>query len=79
MLGFYQKESCKKHESQHKPNNDNGTQNIQFSLEFVVAGRNSVQQMVEPTAFFPSCHGNASFSKYRATRTLCAGTREDCF
>jgi hypothetical protein len=45
--------------SEQEAHDNNGANNIQFSLVFVIAGRNSVQQMIEGTSFhMPSGHGN---------------------
>jgi hypothetical protein len=49
--------SHKSHYSHTKGEDNHRPQNIQFSLEFMIAGDNSVQQMVHDTAlFFPRCH-----------------------
>jgi hypothetical protein len=63
LLGDQQNQSHKANRSQHEPDDHKHTQNIQFGLEFVVAGGNSVERMIDGTAFFPSCHGNGSLAE----------------
>ena len=43
----------------HETDDNNRTDYVQFCLVFVIAGRNSVQQMIERASFdVPSCHCN---------------------
>jgi hypothetical protein len=54
-----QNEPHKQDESQNKANNDDCAGGIEFSLEFVVNGSNSVQQMINGAALqIPKCHGH---------------------
>jgi len=44
---------------QHETDDNNGADDVQFCLVFVIAGGNSIQQMIERATFdMPSCHGN---------------------
>src|SRR5579871_5250233 len=54
-----QKVPRKSNHPQQHADNDNSPGDVQFCLEFVILGGNSVQQMIDCTALqLPSCHGN---------------------
>lgn len=58
-LGHQQDQADQTNSAQNQADNHYRPHEVQFSLEFVVAGRNSVERMINGTAFFPGCHGNA--------------------
>jgi hypothetical protein len=55
-----QDQSSKSYDPQCKKNNHNRTEDVQFGLEFVIDGRNSVEQMIDGASLMfdnACCHG----------------------
>jgi hypothetical protein len=57
--GTLNQHSGNNNDCQHETDDNNRTDDVQFCLVFMIARRNSVQQMIERASFdIPSCHGN---------------------